>query len=161
MSVADELDRLHRLHQDGVLTDEELDRGRAAVLIDPLAPLTAEQSDEIRRQKAAARLDREWEAERERYMVTERFGYRYIPGRMASIALGALNVAFGIVWVMVSVINRLPVYFLGLGVVVAVVGGAGWARLAVRGSRHLEARRRYRQRRVALLNQRDTPGESR
>jgi membrane protein required for beta-lactamase induction len=156
MSVADELDRLHRLHQDGVLTDEELDRGRAAVLVDPLASPTAEQLEEIRRQKEAAQLDREWEAERERYMVTERFGYRYIPGRMASIALGALNVAFGVVWVVVCVINGLPVYFLGVGVVVAVVGGAGWAHLAVKGSRYLDARRRYQRRRAAVLNRGDT-----
>jgi len=161
MSVADELERLHRLHQDGVLSDEELDRGRAAVLVALPASPTAEQLDEFRRQKEAAQLDREWEAERERYMVTGRFGYRHVPGRTASIVLGVLNVVFGIVWVMVSVINGLPVYFLGLGVVVAVVGGAGWAHLAVKGARYLEARRRYRQRRVALLNGRDTPGESR
>jgi membrane protein required for beta-lactamase induction len=161
MSVADELDRLHRLHQDGVLTDEELDRGRAAVLIDPLAPLTAEQSDEIRRQKAAAQLDREWEAERERYMVTGRFGYRYIPGRTSSTVLGVLNVAFGVVWVVVSARYELPGYFLVIGIVVAVVGGGGSAHLAVKGARYLEARRRYQQRRAALVNRRDTPDDSR
>jgi membrane protein required for beta-lactamase induction len=156
MTVADDLDRLHRLRQDGILTDEELDRARAAVLIDPLAPLTAEQSDEIRRQKEAAQLDREWEAERERYMVTERFGYRHIPGRTESIVLGVLNVAFGVVWVVVSARYELPGYFLVIGIVVAVVGGGGSAQLTVKAGRYVEARRRYQQRRAAVLNRGDT-----
>jgi hypothetical protein len=144
------------LHQDGVLTDEELDRARAAVLVAPPVNPTAEQLDELRRHGEAARLDREWEAEREKYIVTGRFGYRYIPGRTSSTVLGVLNVAFGVVWVVVSARYELPGYFLVIGIVVAVVGVGGSAHLTVKAGRYVEARRRYQQRRAAVLNRGDT-----
>src|SRR5260221_13698827 len=105
MSVADELAGLHRLPQDGILTDEELDRARAAVLVAPLASPTADQLEEIRRQKEAAHLDREWEIEREQYMVRDRAGDRYIPSRMSNFVGAILIVAFCIVWFVVTSLN--------------------------------------------------------
>jgi hypothetical protein len=159
MSVADELDRLHRLHQDGVLTDEELDRGRAAVLVALPASPTADQLEEIRRQKEAARLDREWEVERERYMARDKAGDRYIPTRAGYIACAIVCVAFGVFWVVVSVRGNMPGLALLVGVVAAVAGVALNAFAAVKAGRYLKARRRYQERRVAIVNGEEPPAE--
>jgi hypothetical protein len=159
MTVADELDRLHRLHQDGILSDEELDRGRAAVLIDPPASPTADQLDELRRQKEAARLDREWEAERERYMARDKAGDLYIPSRAGHVVGGVLNAVFGLVWVVVTARTNVPVFVMLIGIAVALVGVGGSTFLAMKAGRHLEARRRYQRRRAAILNGEGPPDE--
>ena len=161
MSVANELDRLHRLHRDGVLTDEELDRGRAAVLVALPASPTAEQLDERRRQHEATRLDREWEVEREGYMTRDKAGDRYVPSRAGYIVLGVLNIAFGIAWVVVTARANVPVFVMAIGIAVTLVGVGGSAYLAVKAGRYLEARLQYQERRRAILNPDDTPGPPR
>ena len=53
MSIADELLKLHTLHKEGMLTDEELERAKASLLATPAGP-AADQLEEIRRQNARA-----------------------------------------------------------------------------------------------------------
>jgi hypothetical protein len=145
------------LHQDGVLTDEELDRARTAVLVAPPVNPTAEQLDELRRHEEAAQLDREWEAERERYMARDKAGDLYIPSRVGHVVGGVLNAVFGLVWVVVTARANVPVFVILIGIAVALVGVGGSAFLAMKAGRYLEARHRYQQRRRAILNGGDTP----
>src|SRR5262245_39381991 len=86
MNIADELRKLQDLHRSGVLTDEEFATAKAAVLAgnttDDRAgnePAMHAHLEEIKLQNEVARLDREWELEREQYMVAGKYGYRYIP----------------------------------------------------------------------------------
>ena len=101
MSIADELLKLHTLHKEGMLTDEELERAKASLLADPSGP-AAGQLKEIRRQNEVAQLDREWQIERERYMVYGRYGSRYIPNRITSVIGGVLITGFGIFWTIMA-----------------------------------------------------------
>ena len=50
------------------------------------------------RQDELARLDRAWEAERERYLVTGRRGARYLPSVASSVVTGVIAVGFGLLW---------------------------------------------------------------
>src|SRR4051794_19655712 len=102
MSLADELLKLNRLHREGMLTDEEFERAKAAVLVAPLAHPAADQLDEIRHQNEVAQLDREWQLERDRYMVVGRYGGRYIPNRATSLIGGVVFAGFGTVWTVMA-----------------------------------------------------------
>jgi hypothetical protein len=69
--------------------------------------------EEISAQNELAQLDREWELERENYMVTGRYGHKYIPGKFSSAFGGLIVVGFGIFWTSVAAIITT---FAGFGV---------------------------------------------
>jgi hypothetical protein len=50
-------------------------------------------------QNDLARLDREWELEREQYLRTGRFGRRYVPTVDRSIYTGLVALVVGIIWI--------------------------------------------------------------
>lgn len=104
MNIADELRKLEELHQRGTLTDAEFAAAKASVLAGSREhrpfddEIVQKQLEELKLQNAVSRLDREWELERERYMVAGRYGYRYVPNRAMSIVGGVLIVGFGVFW---------------------------------------------------------------
>ena len=49
-----------------------------------------------------ARIDREWDRERERYMVHRRNGRRYVPSAAAAVVMGVLGVGFGLFWTVIT-----------------------------------------------------------
>ena len=107
-----------------------------------------------------ARLDREWEAERDRYLVTGRSGARYLPSVATSVVTGVITVALGLLWTAAaaSLLNgfgAFPLFgllFVALGLWVS----ASSFRKAVRYRRAYEA---YQRRRAELLaGGRDKPG---
>jgi apolipoprotein N-acyltransferase len=48
------------------------------------------------------RIDREWETERERYMITSKYGRRYVPSSGAAVVVGLFSVSMGLIWIMSS-----------------------------------------------------------
>jgi uncharacterized membrane protein len=54
--------------------------------------------DELTYQNELMRIDREWEMERERYMVYGRYGYRHVPNTAWSVVGGIIAVVFGLFW---------------------------------------------------------------
>jgi hypothetical protein len=107
-----------------------------------------------------ARLDRDWERERDRYLVTGRSGARYVPTVAASVVTGVIAVSFGVLWIATaaSLMNGLRafpllgLFFVALGLGVSVSS----FRKAVRYRRAYEA---YRRRRAELVARgRDGPG---
>src|SRR5205085_1477539 len=93
MSLADEIKKLEELRWNGTLTDDEFARAKASLLAAHGAPAEpaaaggdaavagnlAGQLAEVRYQNELARIDREWEAEKEQYAVTDRYGRRQLP----------------------------------------------------------------------------------
>jgi hypothetical protein len=102
VDLADELRKLEDLHRRGALTDEEFARAKASVLGGaapaPGGPALDEQLTDLRRENELARLDREWAMERERYLVTGRYGARYLPSVATSVVTGVIAVGFGLLW---------------------------------------------------------------
>jgi hypothetical protein len=117
MDLAEELRKLEELHRSGALTDEEFARAKAALLNGPPGADNAalrEEVAQLRRENAVARLDHDWERQRERYLVTGRYGRRYLPTPGISILTGAAVVGFGVLWTVLA-------YNMGM----AVGGGFG------------------------------------
>jgi hypothetical protein len=104
MSLADELTKLEELRRSGALTESEFAKAKSLILNctassdDAVTEKIDEQLAEVRYQNELARLDREWEFERERYKITSRYGQRYIPTVWQSIASAVAIAVFGIFW---------------------------------------------------------------
>src|SRR5262245_48701125 len=155
MSIADELLKLNRLHQEGMLTDEEFEKAKAAVLVAPLATPATEHLEEIRNQNEVAQLDREWQNERERYMISGRYGARYIPNRATSLIGGVVVGGFGILWTIIAASMGAPGLLPLFGVIFVLAGIGMSAYSFVKAGEYEQAYARYQQRRASLLNKRD------
>lgn len=112
MSLADDLAKLDDLRRSGALTDEEFARAKEALLNapasaaqpppEPLAEHLSAQLEEVQFQNELAQLDREWEREREKYMIVGRYGQRYLPTTGGSAIGGFVIVGFGVVWTLIA-----------------------------------------------------------
>jgi hypothetical protein len=109
MGIADELAKLEQLRQSGALTDDEFARAKEAVLRgggspgEPANQHVAEQLAEVRYQNELARIDREWEIEREKYMVAGKYGRRYIPTKGMSLFAAVTGAVGGVIWTVFAI----------------------------------------------------------
>src|SRR5262249_44458086 len=129
LNISDELGKLQDLHRSGALTDEEVTAAKAAVLAksttenqESNGPAVQSHLEEIKGQNDVARLDREWELERERYLVAGRYGYRYVPSQGMSVLGGIVIVGFGIVWTAMAASMGAPGFFPLFGVIFILAG---------------------------------------
>jgi hypothetical protein len=101
MGIADELSKLDELRRTGVLSDAEFARAKEAVLAGsstPTAPrATSSHPNELER------LDREWQLERQQYLITDRYGRSLIPTAGMGLATAILGGLFGTFWTIMAV----------------------------------------------------------
>ena len=114
MSVAEEIKKLEELRWNGTLTDDEFARAKAALLarMDD-APEPARDGEtgeklaahlaEVRYQNELARIDREWEIEREQYTVRGKHGLRHIPTTTMGYGAAAVGGVFGVIWTLMAI----------------------------------------------------------
>ena len=100
------------------------------------------------------KLDRDWDAERQRYMITTKYGRRYVPSTGAAVVVGLFSVSLGLIWMMTTL--ALAQNFGALGGVlplfglVYVVGGLAISFYQFRkAERYKRAYCAYQQRRSA------------
>ena len=158
MSISEELRELDELRRSGVLTSEEFDLAKQKVLRESNVVINSDQLGEIKNQNEVAQLDREWELERENYMVAGRRGQRQIPGKISSIFGGIMIVGFGIFWTIMASTTSGPAGRGGSSLfplfgVLFIIFGIGMSIYSfVKADKYVEAQEQYRQRRSQLLN---------
>ena len=109
MSIADELTKLEELRRSGALSDQEFAQAKARLLNAPAAPEQqfgrhlSEQLSEVKYQNELTRIDREWEMERQQYMVRDRYGARYVPTAGLGVATMIIGGLFGGLWTVMAV----------------------------------------------------------
>jgi hypothetical protein len=111
MSLAEEIKRLEDLRWNGTLTDEEFARAKAALLAKLEQPgdaksesggAVAAQLAEVRYQNELERIDREWQIEKEKYMVADKYGRRHIPTAGAGKGIALVGGVFGTFWTIMA-----------------------------------------------------------
>jgi Short C-terminal domain len=108
MSLADELAKLEDLRRSGALTDAEFARAKAKLLAgdapasDAVAEGLAAQLAETRYQNELERIDREWQIEREKYMVADKYGRRHIPTTGTGWLTAVGGGIFGAFWTIMA-----------------------------------------------------------
>jgi hypothetical protein len=117
---------------------------------DPADPLAArrlaDQVAEARYQAELARLDREWEVERQKHHVTTKRGARFLPDRQHAFGTAVAGMAVGAYLVLTGT----PAFFPYFGVVFALLGIGGGLHLYSLAKRYEQARSAYLSRRERL-----------
>jgi len=110
MSLADELQKLEDLRRGGTLSDAEFQQAKAALLAggtaaaeQPLGQHLSNQLAEFRHENELARLDREWEIERQQYLIADRYGLRHVPTAGMGIGAAVVGGVFGAIWLVMAV----------------------------------------------------------
>lgn len=62
----------------------------------------SDQLAEVKYQNELARIDREWEIEREQYLVSDRYGQQHVPTPGISTGVAILGGLFGVFWTILA-----------------------------------------------------------
>jgi hypothetical protein len=110
MSLPDDLQKLEDLHRGGTLSEAEFRQAKAVLLAggggsvdEPLGRQLSDQLAEVRHQNELARIDREWEIERQQYLIADRYGRRHVPTAGMGLATAILGGLFGVFWLVMAV----------------------------------------------------------
>lgn len=154
MNIADEVKKLHDLHQRGGLTQEEFAAAKAAVLgttkMDSELAMAAH-FDAVQMQNDIDRLEREWQVERENYMLRGKHGGRYVPTRAMSILTGVLMTGFGVFWTFSATSASGAALMSFLGIIPILVGIGFGIYSHSKAVAYEQAYERYERRRERLL----------
>ena len=109
MSIADELTKLEDLRRNGTLSEAEFAKAKELLLNsppppsqEPLVQHLAQQQAEIKHQNELARIDREWEMQKQQYYVTTRYGVRQLPTTGMGIGIAVVGGVFGVFWTIMA-----------------------------------------------------------
>jgi hypothetical protein len=120
--------------------------------IDRMTGKVAEQIDELARQNELAKIDREWEQERQAYMVTDKQGGRHIPTVGGGWAAVCLMATLGLVWlVSMRRFMQPPPQFTIFVIVFAVAAVVGGLWRMNKAQEYQAAKARYEKRRTAVI----------
>ena len=160
MSLSDEIRNLQELRDSGVLTEEEFARAKATVLSSPSPPASGDDQaalqhhlQQIQRQNELDRLDREWEMEREQYLIADKYGARHVPTEGGSLVGAIVIGGFGLFWTITAASMGAPVFFPIFGILFIILGVGASLRGYGKAGEYRQAHQRYEQRRFALLTQ--------
>lgn len=157
MTISEEIQKLDELRRSGTLTANEFEIAKRRVLEGSRNSSTDDHLEEIKAQNEIAQLDREWELERENYMVSGKHGHRHIPGKVSSAVGGLLIVGFGIFWTMGAASSHAPSFLQLFGVIFVLFGAAMSIYSFATAGEYEEAQERYQLRRRELLDKRRKP----
>lgn len=110
MSLVDDLTKLEELRRNGALSEAEFAKAKAALLDGRAASSEqqigehlAEQLAEVKYQNELAQIDREWEMERQQYLLRGRYGTTHVPTAGAGIGMAVVGGLFGVFWTIMAV----------------------------------------------------------
>ena len=169
MSLADDLAKLEELRRGGALSESEFSRAKAALLADAAGgakPSATEEHlaghlAEIHYQNELARIDREWEIERQQYLIPDRWGRRIVPTPGMGIGIALVGGVFGVIWTVMAVaitgsapdvgpfsVAKVAFPLFGVVFIVAAIGFGLYAH--ARASKYQAAFAAYQERRAAV-----------
>jgi DNA-directed RNA polymerase subunit RPC12/RpoP len=134
-------------------TSLEIKREGGAVFADVVARLdrVEDKVDSLHAHHELARLDREWEAERETLLVRNKDGRTSVPTRGTALGAGAVAVIGGVLFA--SFAGSQAGIFAVAGPLFAVIGVVMAISLSNKAARYAERERAYQERRAELEQQ--------
>ncbi len=123
----------------------------------------AQQVSKLRHQTELETLERQWEAERESFMVTNNTGAKRLPDESSSMLGGIITTVFGLFWTVmaIGITSSAPSFgvfgiaklvFPAFGVLFIVFGIVSAARNSRKAREYKVAEQAYRRRRQRLLD---------
>lgn len=101
---------------------------------------------ELARQNKVAAIDRQWDREKEQFMIAGKDGRRHLPSETGAVFTGVAFGVVGIIWCIAAFSSGSPMGVFGVVVVIigVVIAGVNYAK----AEEYQKAHRRYRQRRT-------------
>ena len=159
MGIGDQLQKLDDLRRRGALSEEEFLIAKQKLLAEPAEGVEDDRFAELKAQNDVLQLDRAWELERENYMMTGRYGHRYIPGKSSSVLGGIFLAGFGVLWTIVTFSmasggapGLIGLVFPMFGVVFVLFGVVMSLTSFSKATQYEQAFENYQRRRQELLN---------
>lgn len=157
MSLSDELKELETLFRNGTLTQNEFQLAKQRVLSESRVSESARHLEDIKAQNEIAQMDREWELERDNYMIEGRHGSRHIPTKGSSIGSGVVIILFGLGWTIFAFVmsadapSKVVIIVPLCGVLMILIGAATSIREYSKAGQYQAGYERYQSRRNRLL----------
>jgi hypothetical protein len=157
MSLSDELKELETLFRNGTLTENEFQLAKQRVLSESRVSQSARHLEDIKAQNEIAQLDREWELERDNYMIEGRYGSRHIPTKGSSIGGGVVMILFGLGWTIFAFVmtanapSKVVIIFPIFGVLFILFGAVASIREYLKADQYQAGYERSQSRRNQLL----------
>jgi hypothetical protein len=107
----------------------------------------------IELQNDLERLDREWESQKEGYMVSGKHGHRYLPSTGGSIFGGVIAIVFGVIWMSFAAGMGAPFPFPLFGLLFIGAAIFGMVNSSSKASAYQSADLEFQQRRQRLIRQ--------
>ena len=98
MSLADELQKLEQLRQAGTLSTAEFAQAKATLLNTVVSITDSGKLVQLTKEAELARIDREWELEKQSFNVLSRYGIQQRPTKAGGIGSALFGGAFGAFW---------------------------------------------------------------
>jgi hypothetical protein len=108
MSLVDDLAKLEELRRKGALSEAEFTNAKGKLLSGApdggpqLGEHLADQLAEVRHQNELAQIDREWEIERQQYLIRSKYGIAHVPSVGMGIGTAVFGGAFGLFWTIMA-----------------------------------------------------------
>jgi hypothetical protein len=155
MTISDELQKLAELRRNGTISEDEFELAKKRVLEGPQEVIPSAQLEELRAHAELMQLDREWALDREKYMISGKYGRKYGPGKAGSVIAGASIVVCGILYILIFTSGPLkddgpfsPFVLFGASIILLGAGmGVHWF---LKACRYEEAEQRYQRRRQEI-----------
>jgi len=154
MGLVEELEGLQKLRENGALTEDEFATAKAHLISRSTSDDSSAEIDELRRSNAIAELDREWAMERENYMISGRYGRRYLPTTGGSVVGAVVISVFALVWMLTAWQAGAPGIFPLFGVIFIVAGIGSALNGSSKAQQYRDAESRYQSRRAELMSRR-------
>jgi hypothetical protein len=165
MNVVEELERLQELYRNGTLTEEEFRQAKAAILAKAAEGQSTEntqalhqQLEELQKQNAIIKIDKDWLEERTQHMWQDDFGNAREPKEWMWKFVAIFGTIFGIcMFVSAIPVGGAAVAVAGvfaLIIIVAFAGCSAW--YYSKYDRYKKAHAAYQERRAAALKETPT-----
>ncbi|MSR57455.1 MAG: hypothetical protein EXS05_07265 [Planctomycetaceae bacterium] len=120
-------------------------------VLDQRTAAMANDLETIKRQNELERFDREWQRERERYLVRGKQGRTTVPTTTTSVMMLAVGVVAGVLWIGAATAQAAPFPVLLFGVMFVLVVIVGSLGIYVKAQTYHRRHRDYESRRQKLL----------
>lgn len=119
--------------------------------IDERTTAMSKELNTIRWQNDLAQLDRDWERERESYLIRGQYGRTRVPSTTGSLLAMMLGIAFSVFWIVFADSQGAPGPVVSFGVLAIVVVVVGCAANLLKSVKYKERLSAYERRREQLM----------
>jgi hypothetical protein len=159
-SLSEEIVKLEQLRQEGILSQDEFERGKENLLQG--VRVNQEMQNRLAQvevQNRLTELDREWESEREKYMMRNKLGHKFEPSMNHVIGLPLVLFTYGLFLLFVGINSKkdgtdVKIDSFGVLIAIGMIFGSIYAFFALKSKmqKYQTEKQKYEKKRSEIEN---------